>query len=215
MSVTTFTINPTTKLAAFLFAALCSFSASSQDPQATTRQWAFDADLNFYFFQSDFFVLPVVRADHKKLHLEGRYNYEDRNTFSMWAGYNFEGGTKLHYVITPMASIVFGQTDGVATGMVFDLTYKRLELRNEAEFLFDSESADNNFFYNWADFTYSANDWFSFGISGQRTKLYQTALDFQRGVLVSFAGKRLEATTYLYNLGFDTPFLLVTLSAEF
>ena len=187
----------------------------AQNPEPPARQWAFDSDINFYFIPEDFFVLPVVRADHKRLHLEGRYNYEDRNTFSAWAGYNFEGGKSFQYVITPMGSLVFGQTKGVAAGLILELTFKRFELRNEAEYLFDSESFDNNFFYNWADVTYSVNDWLSLGVSGQRLRSYQTDLDLQRGVMVSIAGKNLEATAYYYNPGLSSAFGLLTLSAEF
>jgi hypothetical protein len=199
----------------FFLLGVAALTTVAQDPAPQSPQWAFDADLNFYFIPSDFFVLPTVRADHKKLHLEGRYNYEDRNTFSAWAGYNFEGGKKLQFVITPMASLVFGQTSGLATGMILDLTFKSFELRNESEYLFDSQSVDSNFFYNWADLTYSVNSWFSFGISGQRLRAYRTNLDLQRGVLVSFSAKNLEVTGYLYNPGFDSTFMLLTLSAGF
>jgi len=209
-----FILRPVKKLLTLLIA-LASIAAVAQTPEPPPRPWAFESDINFYFIPEDFFVLPVVRADHKKLHFEGRFNYEDRNTFSAWVGYNFEGGKSLQYVITPMASIVFGQTKGVASGLILELTFKRFELRTEAEYLFDSESVDNNFFYNWADLSYSANDWLSFGISGQRLRSYQTDLELQRGVLVCFTGKNLEATAYYYNPGLDSAFLLLTLSAEF
>jgi hypothetical protein len=63
--------------------------------------------------------------------------------------------------------------------------------------------------------TYSPTDWLWLGISGQRTRLYQTDLDIQRGIIVGAGFKNIELTTYSYNIGFDDPFFIITLSASF
>jgi hypothetical protein len=185
--------------------------AEKPDPAS----WEFSADANFYFIPDDFFVLPVFRADKNALHLEARYNYEDMETFSAWVGYNFSGGNEFEYTFTPMIGGVVGLTKGIAPGLEMTLGYKGFELYSEGEYLFDSESTENNFFYNWSDITFSPKDWLWFGISAQRTKLYQTDLDIQRGLLVGAGLKQWELTTYLYNLGFDDPFLLIALSVSF
>lgn len=179
-----------------------------------SAQWEFNADVNFYLIPDDFFVLPVFRADKGKLHLETRYNYEDRETFSAWIGYNFMGGDKLEYTITPMLGGVVGRSNGVAPGLEITLGFKNFELYSESEYYFDVESTDNNFFYTWTDLTFSPTDWLWLGISGQRTRLYQTELDIQRGLLVGAGVKQWELTTYLYNPGYD-PFVLLTLSFGF
>lgn len=177
--------------------------------------WNFAAHVNFYFIPDDFIMLPVFQADKNALHLEARYNYEDVETFSAWAGYNISGGNAFEYTLTPMIGGVVGLTNGIAPGLEITLGYKGFELYSEAEYLFDSASPENNFFYNWADFTYSPKDWLWFGISAQRTRLYETDLDIQRGLLAGAGLKQWELTTYLYNLGFDDPFLLITLSVSF
>ena len=189
--------------------------AQQSSPSADGKKWDFNADANFYFIPDDFFILPVFKADNGKLHLEARYNYEDRETFSAWAGYNFSGGENLEYTITPMIGGVVGLSKGIAPGLEFTLNFKNFELYSESEYLIATNTRENNFYYNWSDFTYSPNDWLWFGISGQRTRLYQTALDIQRGVLIGGGLKQWELTTYLYNLGFDDPFVLVTLSVGF
>lgn len=194
------------------------FCISSHAQDSTTsaeKSWNFNADVNFYFIPDDFFVLPVFKADKNKLHLEARYNYEDRETFSGWAGYNIGGGKKIEYTITPMVGGVVGLSNGIAPGLEFTFTYKGFEWYAESEYLFDFETKDNSFYYMWSDLTYSPNDWLWFGISGQRTRLYQTDLDIQRGLLIGGGYKSLELTGYLYNLGFDDPFVLITLSASF
>ncbi|MFZ2905591.1 MAG: hypothetical protein WAZ98_05260 [Cyclobacteriaceae bacterium] len=183
--------------------------------QSDSSKWNFSADANFYLMPDDFFVLPVFRADKNKLHLEARYNYEDFETFSGWIGYNFIGGGDLEYTITPMAGGVAGNSNGMGAGLEITLNYKRFELYTESENFFDFESSDNNFFYNWSDLTYSPADWLWFGISGQRTRLYQTDLDIQRGIILGAGYKNFELTTYTFNLGFDDPFFIITLSAGF
>lgn len=185
---------------------------AQDSPAPDNKQWSFNADMNFYFFSDDFFVLPILKADKNKLHLEARYNYEDRETFSGWVGYNFNGGEKLEYTITPMIGGVVGISKGIAPGLEMTFGFKNFELYTESEYIFDIGANENNFFYNWSDLTYSAKDWLWFGISGQRTRLYQTDLDIQRGLLIGAGVKNWEVNTYLYNLGFDDPFFLLTIS---
>jgi hypothetical protein len=184
--------------------------------QDSTSGWNFSTDVNLYIMQDDFFALPVFRADKNRLHLEARYNYEDRETFSAWIGYNFDGGDgEFSYAFTPMLGGVVGLSNGIAPGLEMTLAYKNFELYSEMENLFDPGNKENNYYYNWADLTYSPLDWLWIGISGQRTRLYQSALDIQRGLLVGVSVKRFDFTTYVYNIGFDDPFLILTLSAGF
>ncbi len=188
----------------------------AQETESTPeKKWNFGADMNMYFFPDEFIGLPVFRADKNKLHLEARYNYEDLETFSGWVGYNFTGGKKIEYAITPMVGGVVGLSNGIAPGLEFTFTYKSFEWYAESEYLFETESNENNFYYMWSDITYSPKDWLWVGISGQRTRLYQTDLDIQRGLLVGGSYKSFELTGYLYNLGFDDPFVLITLSVSF
>jgi hypothetical protein len=40
-------------------------------------------------------VQPTVAADRDWLHVEARFNYEDRDTGSVWLGYNFTVGEEV------------------------------------------------------------------------------------------------------------------------
>lgn len=189
---------------------------SGQEKENTdAASWDFSTDANFYFFRDDFILLPVFRADRNALHLEARYNYEDLETFSAWVGYNFSGGNEFEFTVTPMIGGVTGLTKGIAPGLEMTFSYKGFELYSEGEYLFDSESTENNFYYNWSDLTYSPKDWLWFGLSGQRTRLYKTSVEIQRGLLVGAGAKQWELTTYWYNPGSDDSFLLAALSFAF
>ncbi len=158
--------------------------------------------------------MPIYSADKDWLHLEARYNYEDINTFSAWFGYNFKGGNKFQYAITPMLGGILGNTNGVAPGLELDFQYYGFELSSQSEYVFDFKGKDNNFFYNWTDFTYSPLDWLWFGLSAQRTRLYQTDLEFQRGFFAGGGYRWFSLSGYLYNLGFDDPYIILSLSVK-
>ena len=81
----------------------------------------------------------------------------------------------------------------------------KIELYCETEYLFDPGMKENNFLYTWTDLTYSINDWLWAGVSVQRTRLYKTELDIQRGLIVGAGVKGWEITSYLYNVGFSAP----------
>jgi hypothetical protein len=74
---------------------LACLSVKGQDADTNLpAPWNHYLGASFYIIKDDFFVLPVYQVNKDWLHLEARYNYEDRNTFSAWFGYNFSGGNK-------------------------------------------------------------------------------------------------------------------------
>jgi len=203
------------KPAIILFLVLCNILKAQETDSLASKPWAYSADLNMYFIPDNTFLLPVVRADKGALHLEARYNYEDFHTFSAWVGCNFSGGKKLEYTITPMIGGVIGNSNGVAPGLELTLGLNKFELYSEQEYLFEFSDKTYNFYYNWTDLTYAPKDWIWFGLSGQRTRLYQTDLEIQRGLLIGGGIKNWEFTGYLFNLGFDEPFVILTVSFNY
>jgi hypothetical protein len=179
--------------------------------------WSFSASAYAYFPpDSQDYVQPTIRADRGWLHLEARYNYEALDTGSAWLGANFALGDRLSLAFTPMVGGVFGNTTGFAPGYKGSLSWWKLELSSESEYVVDVGDSSNNFFYNWTDITYSIKDWLWFGISGQRTRLFQTNVDIQRGLLIGGGLKQWELNGYWYNIGSsDNSFVILALSKEF
>jgi hypothetical protein len=164
------------------------------------RSWSFSASAYAYIVPNDReYVQPTIAADRGWLHLEARYNYEDLETGSAWVGCNFKGGDKLAWEFTPMLGGVFGNTTGIAPGYKGSLSWWKLELYSEGEYVFDTGDSSESFFYNWSELTLAPVDWFRFGLVTQRTRVYETERDVQRGVLVGFTWKRVNLTTYMFN----------------
>ena len=179
-------------------AVLCIVSAAS--PVAGQDAFAWSASAYTYLVpDDDDYVLPILTGDRGALHLEGRYNYEALDAASAWVGYNLSTGSEVTLDFTAMVGGVFGSTTGIAPGYEGTLGWKKLELYSEGEYLFDVEDPTGNFFYNWSQLSYAPADWVFFGLVTQRTRVYDTDRDLNRGPFLGFAYKAVSLTTFVIN----------------
>jgi hypothetical protein len=192
-------------------------TATPQSSRSSAKDWSLAATAYGYIVPDDrSYFSPVFTADRRWLHLEARYNYENFQTGSLWAGYNFTiSAHKLVFNITPMIGGVFGDTSGIAPGYEMSVTCGPFELSSEGEQLFTIKSRANDFFYSWNELVYSPTDWIHAGLVAQTTRAYQTPLDIQRGVLLGFARKKVDFTTYVFNFGWTDPTVVMGLSYKF
>ena len=114
-----------------------------------------------------------------------------------------------------MLGAVFGETNGVAPAYRFSLSWDRLEFYTEGEYLFDLEDDSDSFFYAWTELSYSLTDWFRAGLAVQRTRAYESDLDFQPGFLLGFSWKKLDFTAYVFDSGLDDPTYVFSIGAAF
>jgi len=188
-------------------------SALESEPE---KKWSFSASAYAYFVpDSREYVQPTFAADRGWLHLEARYNYEDLETGSAWVGYNFGGGEKLAWEFTPMLGGVFGNTTGIAPGYKGSLSWWKLELYSEGEYVIDPGDSSGSFFYNWSELTLAPVDWFRFGLVTQRTRAYETDREIQRGLLAGFSYKQIELTGYVFNPDESKPTVVVAVGLSF
>lgn len=191
---------------------LVSPDASAGDAAAS---WSANLEAFAYLLEDDPYVMPIVRADRGALHLEGRFQYEDMSTFSAWAGWNFEMGTTLRLEVVPMAGIIAGQTTGFAPGLEATLSWKSFELYGEGEYVFDVEGTDGDYFYNWSQLSWQAQNWLALGVSAQRTRMYQSELAIERGIFASATRPPVELSVFGFNLDGDEPFAIIALGVDF
>jgi len=197
-------------------------SLVAQEPAAPAEApeeeggWEFAASAYAYFPHDDrIYGQPTVIADHGALHLEGRYNYEDIDTGSVWLGWNFGFGEELRLDATLMAGGVFGDTRGVAPGYHLTISWKRLELYSEGEYVVDVDNSRDNFFYTWSQLGFSPLEWLSVGFAAQRTRVYRTGLDIQRGLFVALSHDHVRLAAYVFNLGWESPTVVTALEVSF
>jgi hypothetical protein len=191
-----------------------SVSVSAEEP--ATNLWSFSVAANGYLVpDSRDYVQPTATADRGWLHLETRYNYENLDTGSIWAGYNFSNGEKLAWQLTPILGGVFGKTTGIAPGYEGTLTWWKLELYSEGEFVVDPSDSSKNYFYNWSELTLAPVEWLRFGMVTQRTRTYRTDRDIQRGFLVGVSYRKVSFTTYVLNADEHKPVIVLGAGVTF
>lgn len=186
-------------------------------PDATQApSWEFDLSAALYRLpEEEDFVQPTLRADHGRLHLETRYNYEDRDATSFFLGRGFAFGEKVQLGLTPMLGGVVGETDGIVPALEADLTAGPFEAYGEAEYVFDLADSASSYFYLWSELAYRPAQWFRAGLVTQRTRVYRTDRDIQRGLLVGFSSRWLEGSLYFFNPGGDDHFTVVSFGLAF
>lgn len=176
------------------------------------KSWSCEGIANSYIFNDGYLFVPVVAVNRNWLHLETRYNYEDEQTISAFGGYNFSFGKKFTFDVTPMVGCAAGNTNGVIPALEFTLGYKDFELYNESEYLVNFDTKKSNYLYAWSELNYYPIQWLSIGLAGQRTRLYKTDLDYQRGFSTGIYTGIFSLKGYVMNLGFDDPFYLIAIS---
>ena len=160
------------------------------------------------------YVQPTVTADRDALHIEARYNYEDRQSISGFIGWTFEEGTKLQLELTPMIGGVVGDTDGLVPALELTLSFRRLEFYSEGEYVI-GVNGTSSFLYNWSEVSFRAADWLRAGIGTQRTRAFGTPRDIQRGVLAGVNVGKIAGTFYLFNPGSDDYYVVATVGVSF
>ena len=81
--------------------------------------------------------------------------------------------------------------------------------------MFDTGNTSDNFFYTWSELSLAPTDWFRFGGVVQRTKLYETEFDIQRGFLLGFSYKNVDLTGYIFNPFEGTPTFVIAAGVSF
>ena len=145
------------------------------------------------------FGMTVGSVNVGSLRFEGRYNYEARASASAFVGWKFAGGSEITWEVTPILGTLWGRARGTVPGAEVTVAYKSIDFYTEAEYVFDRNSSDDNYFYAWSELGWRPVEWLRVGIVGQRTRVVNNDRDIQRGVLLQgFVGK-LTVSAYAFN----------------
>ena len=199
-------------------AAAVAGTASAQETTTPAEETGWELGLSGALYalpDEDDFVQPTFKAGLRSFDFEARYNYEDRDSTSFFVGANVELGDKVKLALTPMIGGLVGQTDGIIPGLEADLTIGPFEAYGEAEYVFDLNDSSSKYFYMWSELSLWPTEWLRAGVVTQRTRVYQTDRDIQRGMLVGVAFERVDGTVYFFNPGADDHFTVVSLGVSF
>jgi hypothetical protein len=207
--------------AAFLAVTLLSASnalGENAGSAATAQVWSYrlNATMNVLPSEPDY-LQPTLAADRGSLHLESRYNYEDRESASAFVGWNYETetATQLRLALTPMFGAVVGKTGGAIPALELTLGVPGLELYSESEYVLDSSDSSDSFFYNWSEVAFSATDWISAGLVMQRSRLIHNSREIQGGPMVRLTRGSWEGAAYFFNPGSEEHYFVASIALTF
>ena len=188
-------------------------------PRSDTKVSGWELSATGYYYvpkdQSNY-LSAIATANRDALHLEARYNYEALDSGSLFAGWKFAGGDALTWELTPILGAVFGAKQGIAPGFEASVAYGMVDFYIEAEYVRDLEVQADSFTYAWSELGVSPLAWLRVGIVGQRTRVYQSDRDIQRGGFAQFTIGKLTLGTYVFNPGDSADrFVIVSLGARF
>lgn len=192
-------------------------SHAQENPTDSTRSpWNFSAWAEMFIIPGDEdFFNPTFYARHNTLHLEARYNYEDRHTASLWAGHQFKFGNPVEFVLIPMGGVVFGNTNGLAPGLEIEIAYKKFDFYLESEYVFDFASSENNFFYNYSELAIRPLEFLRTGIMTQRTRVLRSSRELERGVFAEYYLGKFRAGIFYFNPFASDNFWIASFSVDF
>lgn len=147
------------------------------------------------------FVPIVSFATANNWYTEARYNYEERNTFSLYAGRKISGEHKrLMYTLTPIVGAVAGDFDGGSAGVNTTVELKKLFFSSQSQYTFSAHDPMDDFFFSWSEVGYELASWFYIGLSLQHTQMLHanTAL-FEHGAVIGFEFGRWNIPIYSFN----------------
>jgi len=174
--------------------------------------WTLAGSLTGIVQNKSVLLQPALTFDRGPLHLETRYNSEDRDTFSLFAGWNLEW-VKLQ--LTPMLGALAGRTKGIAPEIDLTLTWGQFKLSGGAEYIFDFSDTAEDYFSAWSGLTMSPLAWLQFGLALQRTRVIRSPREVQLGPQLGISFWKMSATFSLYNPGFQGEYASLGLEVTF
>lgn len=194
---------------------LTSWAQDMPDTADQSLAWTVSASMMAYWLPDDDpFTSPTVSVDRGKLHVEARYNYESLDTFSGWMGYNTRFGDAVSVDFTPMLGIVSGSISGIAPGYHLTVGWRAFEFYSESEYVFDRDNHSDSYFYSWSEAAWYPADWLRAGLVAQRTRLYKSDRDIQRGFLIGVSLSSISLGVYVFNPD-DDPTYIASIAVAF
>ena len=202
------------RLAMAVVACLCAMPVRAAEPDAGRPNLSGMFTAVYYALPHERdFAVGVGVLERDALHLEARYNYEARDTGSLFVGWKFSGGDALAWQVTPLLGALVGKAAGVVPALEASAAYKSVDVYVEAEYVFDQRYHPDSYFYAWSELGWRPVKWLRLGIVGQRTHTVTNERDLQRGPFAQFTVG--PATLGFYAFNPDSASRYVIVSAAF
>jgi hypothetical protein len=161
-------------------------------------------------------IMPVAYyKSRSNWYAEARYNYDEVNTVSLYAGRTFRVNRELSYSITPMIGAMTGDANGGSIALNTEFDFRGFNFSLQSQYSINADSRSNNFFYSWSELSYQPLHWLFAGVSMQNTQVYRVATVHEPGVLLGFSFNEIEIPIYSFNLLDKKRYIMVGVNWQF
>ena len=144
-------------------------------------------------------VVPMLHFETaRNWYAELRYNYEEPNTISLFAGKTFSPGKDKQYEITPLAGFSAGGFNGVSIGLNLDADINPFFFSSQSQYSKATRTGNESFFFNWSEAGYNFTDNFFGGLAVQFTG-QKEANEIQPGIFAGISFKNISIPVYVFS----------------
>jgi hypothetical protein len=199
--------------------AVASMLAPSASPAAepdAPPETSFSLTGSYYAMRDEpDFGVYVAALQRGSLRFEARHNYEAKSATSAFAGYVWSGGEDVAWSVTPMLGGLFGSARGVVPAVEASVTWRKLDLYVEAEYVRDIDDSSASYFYAWTELGWRPMESIRIGLVGQRTRIVANDRDFQRGVFGQVTLGKTTIGLYAFNPESTSRYVILSLGIAF
>lgn len=130
---------------------------------------------------------------------EARYNYDEVNTFSLYAGRTFSGKGNVSWQATPLLGGLMGEMTGGSLGMNFGMDFRKVFLTSQSQYSFSLENNVDKYFFNWSEIGYEVTRWLYGGLALQQTNIHRMQGRMEPGCMVGFSIRNWTIPLYAFN----------------
>jgi hypothetical protein len=166
--------------------------------QSLTAQSKWLLETYYYKGKDISAVVPMLHVETKdNWYAEFRYNYEDKKTFSLYAGKIFTGGKALEYTITPLLGYSVGRFNGLSFATNAEAEWKDFFISTQTQYSLSVKTKEESFFFTWSEAGYEISPHFFTGLAIQYTRL-SGQNDFEPGLLAGLSFKNISFPCYVF-----------------
>jgi len=170
---------------------------------------------NYWGQQSQGTFVPLIHFEtNKNWYAELRYNYEDAQTISFYAGKTFSGGNDLTYSIIPLAGFSYGRFTGASIAANTEVEWKKFYISSQSQYSVGLRKETPDFFFTWSELGYNISDHVYAGGAIQYTwQLNSGAIE--PGFVVGINFKKFSVPFYVFNPFKQSSYLVLGLNYEY
>lgn len=143
--------------------------------------------------------VPMMHFQTKNnWYAELRYNYEDLQTVSLFAGKTFSGGNAFEYSLIPMIGYSVGRFSGVSFATTTEASWKNFFIWGQTQYSIGNKKSTPDFFFNWSELGYNVSDYFFAGLAMQYTS-QEGEQYFDPGFVAGLNWKNVSAPFYVFS----------------